>query len=105
MKYYVLLVLACALWLTSCKQDGIIPLDEVSALISEEGYSNEDFMQALAGRNREDIVDTWGEPNASLSGLFGDIWMIREDLWVALYYDRDGTVTDVIAGTPELGED
>ena len=47
MKYYVLLVLACALWLTSCKQDGIIPLDEVSALISEEGYSNEDFMQAL----------------------------------------------------------
>lgn len=103
MKKCILLTLALALCLTGCRQDKIFQLDEVSALISEKGYGHEEFTQALAGRDREDIVDAWEEPNARFSGMYGDIWMTGEDLWVVLYYDRDDDkVTDVIVGTPEL---
>ncbi len=103
MKKSSLLVLALALCLTGCKHSEIFSLDEVEALISEKGYTKEQFTEKLAGRDREDIVDAWGEPSTSFSGMYGDIWMVGEDLWVVLYYDRDDDkVTDVIVGTPEL---
>ena len=103
MKKYILFTLALALCLTGCRQDKIFQLDEVSALISEKGYGHEEFTQALAGRDREDIVDAWGEPNSMLSGFYGDIWQAGEELIVVVYYDRDSNmVTDVIAGKPDI---
>ncbi len=103
MKRILILALACVLLLTGCKSGKIFQLNEVDALISEKGYGKEEFTQALAGRSRADIVDAWGEPNGRLSGMYGDIWMTGEELWVVLYYDRaDDKVTDVIVGTPDL---
>lgn len=102
MKKCILFTLALALCLTGCKHSEIFPLDEVEALISEKGYTKEQFTQELSGRDQKDILDAWGEPNGSFSGLRGDIWKISEDLWMFLYYDEDWKVTDVIVGKPDI---
>lgn len=42
---------------------------------------------------RDDLIKAWGEPDMSLSGLFGDIWDLEEELETLLtvYYNNDGT--------------
>ncbi len=53
--------------------------------------------EALQGRPREDILSAWGEPDGSLSGLFGDIYRL-EDSSIILYYNVGTAGAD---GDPE----
>ena len=44
---------------------------------------------ALTGRIRRDVLGVWGEPDGTLSGLFGDIYNMEEGVGVIVYYDTE----------------
>lgn len=93
-----ILVLVCAICLASCAvkadNNGLMGLDEVSVLISAEGYTEETFQEDLSGRDREEIIRLWGDPDEMLSGLWGDSWYLDDESHkqITLYYDKDGLV-------------
>lgn len=53
------------------------------------GMDPEAAEAALAGQTRRDILDAWGEPDGTLSGLFGDIYNVEEGVGVIIYYDTE----------------
>ena len=52
--------------------------------------TEEQLKQDLAGFSREEIVDVWGEGEASLFGMFGDVYQLDEEKTLTLYYESDG---------------
>lgn len=50
----------------------------------------------LIGKNRKDIIELFGEPEAVMEGVRGDVFVIHfsENLLV-VYYDEDGLVNRV----------
>lgn len=99
----LVLALVCALGLISCKTSGktdLIELDEVSAFVSEKGYTAEDFEEKLIGQLNEDIIRSWGEADIQLSGFWGDRWYLDDDhdRYITLYYDANGYVEDIVIG-------
>ena len=82
------------LCLAGCSADGVLGLRELETL------SEEDVLEALDGRPRDDIVEAWGEPDGMLSGFWGDTWHFGEGdgRIVVVYYDRDGLVENVKIG-------
>lgn len=103
MKKFVIFVSAfvCILCLVSCsgKSDdaGIINIREISGLVTEDGYTEDDFQEELFGQYREDIIGVWGEPDGMLSGFWGDIWHLSDESnkQMIIYYDKDGMVEDI----------
>ena len=98
-----MLAAVCLLCLVGCSgQENIseMNLKQVSGLVSEKGYDEDDFKEKLAGQSREDMIDLWGEPDGMLSGFWGDTWNLADDTnqQIILYYDRDGIVEDVRLG-------
>ncbi len=105
------LLCALLLTLTGCGKD-IPSLDTVS-------IDNIDTIQTeFADCTRKDLIRAWGEPDASLSGLYGDIWDLEEELeaYLTVYYNEDdtynsslinyhilytGTVTEISEPSPE----
>lgn len=45
---------------------------------------------------QEEVHKLLGEPTATLSGFWGDIYAFANGTKLFLYYDADGTVTDII---------
>ena len=78
-----LLLLACGLGLTGCfgKSDKayISNIKEISGLVTEKGYTGEDFQDNLLGKTRNDIIIAWGSPDGSLFGSFGDVWYLSDE--------------------------
>lgn len=106
MKKSIALVFAlvCALSLIGCSTSGktdFIELGEVSAFVSEKGYTAEDFEEKLIGQFHEDIIRSWGETDIQLSGFWGGSWYLDDnnDRYIALYYDANGYVEDIVIGT------
>ncbi len=83
-----LCTLLCVLLLslTGCGKD--VPALDTISVDNFETVSAE-----LTEYTRDDLIDAWGEPDASLSGLFGDIWDMERELETLLnvYYNDDGT--------------
>lgn len=75
-------------------------LSEVSALVSEKGYTAEDFREKLAGQFNEDIIHSWGETDIQFSGFWGHSWYLDDnnDKYISLYYDENGYVEDIVIG-------
>ncbi len=48
--------------------------------------------ETLVGSERAQLVAKWGEPDAMLSGLYGDIWGLNGNDEVVAYYDDNGVV-------------
>lgn len=44
---------------------------------------------ALLGLPRQEILNAWGEPDGTLSGLFGDIYTLEGGGQVTVYYDTE----------------
>lgn len=105
-RWMLALFLALVFLLAGCKPDGtadLMELDEVSALVSEKGFTGEDFKEKLSGQFHADVVRSWGEPDGHLSGFWGDIWTLGDgdSRYIILYYDEEGYVEDVVEGTNE----
>ncbi len=110
-KVFVLLLL-CVLGLVGCKQDettDLIKLDEVSALVSQKGYTEEDFEDMLVGQFNEDIIRSWGKPDFDFSGFgskyghpgWAQGWYLDEDNYrrITLYIDEKGYVEVILIDT------
>lgn len=99
------LALICILGLVGCasKPDGttdIIELGEVSAFVSEKGYTAEDFKEKLVGQFSGDIIHSWGEADIQFSGFWGHSWYLDDnnDKYISLYYDENGYVEEIVIG-------
>lgn len=44
---------------------------------------------ALLGRERREVLRAWGEPDGTLSSLFGDIYRLENGGHVIIYYDTE----------------
>lgn len=100
-KLIITAMFVCILLLSSCstKSDSADVLDiaEISGLVTEKGYTEEDFQDELLGKNRDSIINAWGEPDGMLSGFWGDIWLLSDesDKQIILYYDQDGIIENI----------
>ncbi len=90
-KIVCTLLCALMLTLTGCGKD-VPTLDTI-------GVDNFETVEAeFAGCTRDDLVKAWGEPDASMSGLPGDIWELEGELETLLnvYYNDDGTYNSAL---------
>lgn len=94
-------IFACFFGLTSCSRKSdiadITNIIEISGLVAEKGYAEEDFQDELLGQHRENIIHAWGDPDGMLSGFWGDIWYLSDESnkQIILYYDKDGIVENI----------
>lgn len=74
-----------------------LTLKEVSELVLVKGYTQEEIEEKLKGEDRDNVIDFWGEPAGSLSGMWGDVWFLdeKEENKITLYYAGDGYVENV----------
>lgn len=80
-------------------------LGEVSGLVLEKGYTQEEIEEKLKGEHRDNVLVSWGEPDGHLSGFWGEIWFLdeQENTKITLYYDAYGYVEYVRIDTiPDL---
>ena len=85
-KIVCTLFCALLLTLTGCGKD-VPALDSV-------GIDNIEAMQEeFADCTRKDLIKAWGNPDGTLSGLYGDVWDLGEDpaAYITVYYNDDGT--------------
>lgn len=57
--------------------------------------TREEATVLLKDKTKEEIHDNWGEPDGTLSGFYGDIYVCNGKS-VVIYYDADSKVTDVL---------
>ncbi len=89
----IVCTLLCALMLalTGCGKD-IPALDTV-------GIDNLETIQTeFADCTRKDLIKAWGNPDGTLSGLYGDVWDLEEDpaAYLTVYYNTDGTYNSAL---------
>lgn len=116
MKKLIALILAliCVLAIAGCKpaeRTDLIGLDEVSTLVSEKGYTEENFKDNLVGQFNEDIIHSWGTPDFDISSFgsqyghpgWAQGWYLDEDnnQRITLYLDEKGYVEEILIDTKE----
>lgn len=100
-KLIITAMFVCILLLSSCSTESdsvdVLDIAEISGLVTEKGYTEEDFQDELLGKNRDSIINAWGEPDGMLSGFWGDIWLLSDesDKQIILYYDQDGIIENI----------
>lgn len=103
MKKFIIItaMVACILMLSSCSGNSdsvdIVDIAEISGLVTEKGYTEDDFQDELLGKNRDSIINAWGEPDGVLSGFWGDIWLLSDESnkQIIIYYDQDGIIENI----------
>lgn len=56
-------------------------------------YTEEQLNEKLVGVSRDEIIDTWGEPDSMCSGLYCDFYKLNsDDKSIGVYYDEDSRV-------------
>lgn len=63
--------------------------------------SSEELTEALKGLTPDEMRARWGEPDGTLSGMWGEIWDTDDGNWIIVYYDAEGHVEFVKNHTPE----
>lgn len=96
----ILTVLIACILLSSCNSDktSVAELDEVSDLVFNKGYGEEEVLEMVDGVYYEDLEEHWGE-HGGLSGFWGDIWVIENGeskKQIIVYYNSDGFAKHVI---------
>lgn len=92
------LTVLIAIMISSCKVPNIAELDEVSDLVFNKGYGEEEVLEIVNGVYYEDLAERWGE-HGGLSGFWGDIWVIENGeskKQIIVYYNRNGFAEHVI---------
>ena len=78
-----LAALLLALWPWDAGKNGLPDRAAVSAMGQEAAEA------ALLGRERQEILRAWGEPDGMLSGFFGDVYHLDGASRVIVYYDTE----------------
>lgn len=98
MKKWIALALSLALMLAfvGC----VSKSDETSDMLEWSkisDFTQEQLEEKLIGFSEEAIHNSWGEPDAHLSGFWGDIWHFdkKNNRNIILYYDGDGKVEHI----------
>ena len=78
-----LAALLLALWPWDAGKNGFPDRAAVSAMGQEAAEA------ALLGRERQEILRAWGEPDGMLSGFFGDVYHLDGASRVIVYYDTE----------------
>lgn len=105
MKKLLTVLIACAL-LSGCNSDKTSSpetLAEISDLVFNKGYGEEEVLEIVNGVYYEDLEERWGE-HGMLSGFWGDIWGIENDgsiKQITVYYNRDGYAEHVVINDVE----
>lgn len=100
MKKILTVLIACVL-LSGCnsgKTSSPETLAEISDLVFNKGYGEEEVLEIVNGVYYEDLEERWGE-HGGLSGFWGDIWVIENDgnkKQIIVYYNRDGNAEYVL---------
>lgn len=107
MKKILTVLIACAL-LSGCnsgKTSSPETLAEISDLVFNKGYGEEEVLEIVNGVYYEDLEERWGE-HGGLSGFWGDTWEIENDgnkKQIIVYYDSNGNVENVVIKETEKG--
>ena len=90
-KIVCTLLCALLLTLTGCGKD-------VPALDTVRTDNIETIQTEFADCTREDLIKAWGNPDGTLSGLFGDAWMLEDGSasYITVYYNNDGTFNSAL---------
>lgn len=86
------------------KTNDLIKRKEIGKLVSEKGYTEQDFNDNLLNRHRDELVNSWGEPDGHLSGPWGDIWNLNntnDKYIIILYYNAEGYVFHIVINAKE----
>ncbi len=84
-KHLVMILLFLVLCLGSCQKSGKAFLNDTKKL-----------MDTVKGKTFEEIHELLGEPDAQLSGFFGDVYSVSSGLEIVFYYDGNGIVERVL---------
>ena len=84
-------VLALILVLAFAPGCGRTPPD----LETAAGMSEAALTKALKGADRDAVLQSWGEPDGALSGMFGEIYGLPGGAFVIVYYGPDHVVENV----------
>ena len=57
--------------------------------------TSEEATKLLKNKTAKEIRDHWGEPDDTLSGFYGDIYICNGKS-IVIYYDADSKVTDAL---------
>ena len=57
--------------------------------------SQKEATEILKGKTQKEVINNWGDPDAVLSGFYGDIY-VYNDKQIVIYYDGDSKVADVL---------
>lgn len=76
------------------KSNDNIPSKEL--MVSYYRDHGEDYaVEQLQGYKNTQLMEVWGEPDDSLSGMRGDIWEVNDTDYLYVYYDRNDAVERV----------
>ena len=81
------------------KIDNSIPSKEtVAAYILEKGEQY--AAEQLRAQDRDSLRRSWGEPDATPSGIWADVWDLDADTTILVFYDAENkdTVERVVLG-------
>lgn len=79
------------------------PCEELNRLGNEliagiEKFPNMDGLTVLLGMTYDQIHERYGEPDGTLSGLWGDIYHMEDGTEFIIYYDEDASVHIIKVG-------
>lgn len=87
------LALIFAFTLTACssKSDKTTDVPKLSEI---SNFTQVQLEEKLLGLSNEELHSLWGEPDYSLSGLWGDIWYSNDEhsQEITVYYDDTGAI-------------
>lgn len=78
---------------------------DIPELQNVVNYTEERLTNLLQGMSDADLVAQWGEPDSSLSGLYGDVWNIDDTATIIVYYDADLIIQEVKLSNINIGNE
>ncbi len=71
-----------------------IPTKEM-AYLQLDAKGEEFVLEQIKETSREQLIESWGEPDGMLSGFFGDVWKITENECMIVYYSSESKVEQI----------
>lgn len=92
--FIVLALAAVLIWLYAYRNRK--SLDNIPSLEQVQLYIDSETPEQLKGYKRDQLIEIWGEPDFSFSGMFGDGWHVFDGKdSVIVYYDSKVKVETV----------
>lgn len=100
--FALFIVLTCLFVMTACGEQNTEGIPSLDLVISKP---TEWVSEKMAGYTDEDIHKAWGEPDGSLSGLYGEYWDLENAKRVVVAYDGDGNFMEISVNEVETTSD